>query len=194
MSFRVLVIPEDPTNNGYILKPLVERLLAECGKPKAVVKVLTNPKVGGYEQAVAAIRSELFRYRFMDLWLFLPDADMGTNLDALEGELNEKGIRLLCCAAVPEAEAWLLAGHRDKLGMAWNDVRAHGKLKEDVFEPFLAEHGNPRAPGKGRADLMRSTICDYNGLVACCPELLELKGRIEAAIIARDAELSEVGW
>lgn len=31
MSVRVLVIPEDPTHNGYILKPLVEMVLAEAG-------------------------------------------------------------------------------------------------------------------------------------------------------------------
>jgi len=29
VSFRVLVIPEDPTYNGYILQPTVERMLAE---------------------------------------------------------------------------------------------------------------------------------------------------------------------
>ena len=28
MSIRVLVIPEDPSNNGYILKPLVDAMLA----------------------------------------------------------------------------------------------------------------------------------------------------------------------
>ena len=42
MSFRVLVIPEDPTLNGYILKPLAERLLEDAGKPNAKVKVLDN--------------------------------------------------------------------------------------------------------------------------------------------------------
>jgi hypothetical protein len=51
MSFRVLVIPEDPTYNGYILKPLVERMLAEAGKPNARVTLLTNPKLGGYARA-----------------------------------------------------------------------------------------------------------------------------------------------
>jgi hypothetical protein len=35
VSFKVLVIPEDPTNNGYILKPLVEAILADAGKPGA---------------------------------------------------------------------------------------------------------------------------------------------------------------
>ena len=35
MSVQVLVIPEDPTNNGYILKPVVQMVLAEAGKPSA---------------------------------------------------------------------------------------------------------------------------------------------------------------
>ncbi|MFO1523674.1 MAG: hypothetical protein U1G05_16920 [Kiritimatiellia bacterium] len=37
MSFKVLVIPEDPTNNGYILKPLVQAILDDAGRPQARV-------------------------------------------------------------------------------------------------------------------------------------------------------------
>ena len=47
MSFRVLVIPEEPTNNGYILKPLVERMLAETGKPNARVVDPHQPRLQG---------------------------------------------------------------------------------------------------------------------------------------------------
>jgi len=32
MSFKVLVIPEDSTRDEHILKPLVERIFAECGR------------------------------------------------------------------------------------------------------------------------------------------------------------------
>jgi hypothetical protein len=35
LSFNALVVPEDPSNNGYILKPLVVCLLEACGKPNA---------------------------------------------------------------------------------------------------------------------------------------------------------------
>ena len=76
MSFDVLVIPEDPENNGYILRPLVSRILAECGKTNAKVTVLTNPRTKGYEHAKALLLNQLFeRYRHMNLFLFLPDAD-----------------------------------------------------------------------------------------------------------------------
>ncbi len=62
MSFRVLVIPEDPTYNGYILRPLAETMLAEAGRPNARVTVLANPKLDGYDHAVQAIKT-LSNYR-----------------------------------------------------------------------------------------------------------------------------------
>lgn len=181
MSFRVLVIPEDPTYNGYILQPLVERMLMELGKPNAHVKVLTNPKLHGYAHAVIAIRESLaIRYGHFDLWLFLPDADRATNLDGLEAELLEQGAHLFCCAARPEVEAWLLAGHRDKLSIPWGDVRQHPHMKEDIFEPFLKESGDDRSPGGGRERLVRETLANYRGLLAVCPELAELENRLRA--------------
>ena len=79
MSFRVLVIPEDPLQNGHILKPLVQAIMQDTDKPAAKVKLLTKPRVRGYGQAVNAIRNELSGiYRFMDLWVFFPDADRMT--------------------------------------------------------------------------------------------------------------------
>ena len=46
----MLVIPEDPVQNGYILKPLIEMVLAEAGKPAARVKVLSRPRLRGYDE------------------------------------------------------------------------------------------------------------------------------------------------
>jgi hypothetical protein len=179
MSFRVLVIPEDPTHNGYILKPLVERMLTETGKPNAKVTILTNPKLNGYAHAVAAIRNELVeRYGHLDLWLFMPDADRAGDLAALEKEVGEKGICLFCCAAKPEVEVWLLAGHRQKLAAKWSDVVSHLRLKEEIFEPFLKQHGDPRSAGAGREVLTRATLANYRGLLDVCPELKELHDRL----------------
>jgi hypothetical protein len=186
VSFRVLVIPEDPTYNGYILQPIVERMLGELGKPNAHVKILTNPKLNGYAHAVSAIREDLaIRYRHFDLWLFLPDADRATNLEALETALSGQSVRLFCCAAQPEVEAWLLAGHRDKLAIPWQGVCQHGRLKEDVFEPFLKEFGDSRSPGGGRERLVRETLTNYRGLLAVCPELAGLEARLRAFFGAR---------
>jgi hypothetical protein len=179
MSFRVLVIPEDPTYNGYILRPLVEKMLAEAGRPNARVVVLANPKLDGYDDAVRAIKGELAeRYGHFGLWLFLPDADRAAGLDGLEQTLETKGICLKCCAAKPEVEAWLLAGHRQHLSVTWPEIRAHPRLKEEVFEPFVLEHGDPRSPGNGRESLMRETLSNYRSLLEMCPELKELDERL----------------
>lgn len=179
MSFRVLIIPEDPTNNGYILKPLVNRMLDEVGKTNAQTLVLTNPRLTGYDHAVKAIEEDLpERYAFYDLWLFLPDADRAAGAPALEARMRTRGIPLLCCAARPEVEAWALAGHRDKVPGNWSDLRSHARFKEDVFGPFLANHGDVRAAGGGREKLMRQSLANYRGLLAVCPELAELEQRL----------------
>ncbi|MBU0717819.1 MAG: hypothetical protein KJ749_06175 [Planctomycetes bacterium] len=182
MSFRALVVPEDPTNNGYILKPLVERLLCECGRPNARVVVLTNPRVSGYEHAKGLLRSEIIeRYSHIDLILFLPDADgedRAAEFTDLENQANVQGTRMLCCAAVQEVEVWLLAGHRTKLSIGWRDVRADQWVKENVFDQFLAEHGDSRRAGGGRDLLMQETLRNYRGLLEVCPELQELDRRV----------------
>jgi hypothetical protein len=181
VSFRVLVIPEDPTYNGYILQPIVERMLAELGKPNAHVVILTNPKLNGYTHAVSAIREGLIdRYKHFDLWLFLPDGDRASNLGAIDSELLERGVHLFCCAAQPEVEAWLLAGHRDELPIPWPEVRRHAHLKEEVFEPFLKQFGNSLSTGGGRERLTRQTLTNYRGLLSVCPELAELEDRLRA--------------
>jgi hypothetical protein len=179
VSFRVLVIPEDPTYNGYILQPIVERMLTELGKPNAHIMILTNPKLNGYPHAVSAIRGDLIdRYRHFDLWLFLPDADRANDLRGLENALAERNVHLFCCAAQPEVEAWLLAGYRDKLSIPWPEVRQHPRLKEDVFKPFLKQSGDPRSTGGGRERLTRQTLTNYRGLLSVCPELVELSERL----------------
>ncbi|MBN8247837.1 MAG: hypothetical protein J0L84_10380 [Verrucomicrobia bacterium] len=179
MSLKVLVIPEDPTYNGAILQPLAERMLAEIGKQQARVKVLTDPKLGGIEQARRAIRTELpDRYRHVPLWLFFPDADEAGEMSQLEGEMRQMGIALFGCAAQPEVEAWLLAGHRQRLGVPWSEVRQHSRLKEEVFAPFINAYGNPRLPDQGRAKLMQETLGQYRGLLSCCPELQDLEQRL----------------
>lgn len=181
MSFKVLVIPENPSNNGYILKPLVERLLEDCGKPRAKVTVLTNPRAQGYEHVKGLMPDILARYKHYDLLLFLPDGD-GKNRDhefsTLEANASHHEVRLICCAAVEEVETWLLAGHKRNLALPWGEVRAHTSVKEVVFEPFLAAHGNPDAAGAGRMELMSATLHNFQGLLDSCPELATLKARI----------------
>jgi hypothetical protein len=51
MSLNVLVVPENPTYNGAILKPFCERLFVECGKTQARIEVMANPRTNGYAHA-----------------------------------------------------------------------------------------------------------------------------------------------
>jgi len=182
MSFNVLVIPEDPTYNGYILKPLVEAILADAGKPRAKVNVLTSPRLNGYDQAKTAIRGKLAdSYRHYDLWLFIPDADCATPeaMRALENELAGKNIKLLCCPARPEVEIYACAAHRAELRAPWQTVRSERNMKEKYFNPLIAARGDSRAAGGGRAELVRAGIKLGNTLYQLCDELADLRDRIK---------------
>lgn len=181
MSFSVLVIPEDPQQNGHILKPLVQAIMRDVGRQRAGVKLLTQPRVRGYDQAVKAIRDELpAKYGFMDLWLFFPDVDKA-NKDAmrnLETHAAAKGITLLCCAAQPEVEIYGSVGYRDDIREAWEKVRQHPRMKEEVFDPLLARHGDPRRPGAGRDSMIDRSLRNLPLLFRLCPELRCLRDRI----------------
>jgi hypothetical protein len=63
MSLNVLVVPENPTYNGAILKPLCEKLFVECGRAQAKIEVLANPRTNGYEHA-----KSLFPATILDLY------------------------------------------------------------------------------------------------------------------------------
>ena len=181
MSFKVLVIPEDPTNNGYILKPLVEAILTDAGKPNANVQVLTSPRLNGYEDAVKAIQGDLVeRYGYKDLWLFIPDADLATPaaMSAMETKLAEKNINLFCCPAQPEVEIYACVAHRSELGAPWSEVRKSSSMKETFFDPLLASKGDARRAGKGRDQLIAASLTSLNTLYRFCPELAELRNRL----------------
>jgi hypothetical protein len=196
MSLNVLVVPENPTYNGAILKPLCERLFAECGRPRAAVEVMANPRTNGYEHAKSLFPETILDlYSHKHLVLFLPDSDgqdRSAEFARLEADFerravaNAKPIRLICCAAVPEVEAWLLAGHQDKWepNWQWGTMRADRSIKENYFYPFLQKHGldQSRYPDGGRKQLMLEALRNYAGIKQRCPELQELEDRIRTHI------------
>ena len=185
MSFKVLVIPEDPTHNGYILKPLMQAILADAGKPAAKVDVLTNPKLGGYDHAIRAIREELpDRYSFWDLWIFVPDADRASPqaMSDLEDALAEKTVRLLCCPAQPEVEIYACAAYRQEITGGWDAARQDPKMKEDVFLPLLQKHGDNRRAGAGRDLMIAESLKNLQLLFRLCAELKALRDRIAQVI------------
>ena len=185
MSLTVLVIPEDPTQNGHILKPLVQAIMRDVGRPNAKVTLLTQPRVRGYDQAVTAVRNNLSaRYGFMDLWLFFPDADKAERnaMRDLEDHVATDGVTLLCCAAQPELEIFACAGFRDDIPESWEEVRRHPRMKEEVFGPLLAMHGDPRQPGAGRNLMVGRSLRNLPLLFQLCPELRRLRDRIECRL------------
>lgn len=185
MSLRVLVIPEDPTHNGYILKPIAEMILADIGKPNAKVELLTNPRLTGYDAAVQAIRNDLApRYSFMDLWLFFPDADRANEpaTRRLEDDLASKDVTLLCCPAMPEVEVYACVGYRDEIEPTWAEVRTHPRMKETIFEPLLRKYGDLRRPGGGRKSMTQHSIANRRGFYELCPEMAQLRDRIKESV------------
>ena len=189
MSFKVLVVPEDPTHDGYILKPLAEALLADAGRPRAKVQVLENPRVKGYPDAARTIRGDEFQtsYAHYHLWLFIPDADRAKRdaMDHLEAVSRSRGVSLLCCAAQPEVDIYACVPFRHELHMTWEEVRNHPRMREEVFEPLLARHGYPRRPGGGRDLMITRSLRNLPLLYRLCPETKRLRDRIAAYLEAR---------
>jgi hypothetical protein len=180
VSLKVLIIPEDPTQNGYILKPLIEAILCDVGKERAQVTVLTNPRLQGYDHAVKAIVEELpSRYKYWDIWLFMPDADRASDegMRALENKMLEKNINLLCCAARPEVEIFACVGYRSELRAQWSEVRSSDRMKEDFFKPLLEERGDKRRAGGGRDLLIAHSLANMQAMYRLCPELADLRDR-----------------
>jgi hypothetical protein len=194
MSYRVLVIPEDPTYNGHILQPLVKALLDRAGKSNSRVTVLTDPHIFGVDQAISSAPQIAHDSPMYDLFLLMVDRDarLGNGESRLqrprEAErraIDDYGRLLLACAAIEEVEVWLMAGHPDKvegLGFNWKDIRQHDNPKEQYFEPFLAAYGNRLEAGQGRKRLMREGLENLSGLLSRCDELADLLRRIEEAV------------
>lgn len=185
MSFKVLVIPEDPTNNGYILKPLLKAILTDVNKPNANLQILPNPRLQGYDHAVRAIKNELLgKYGHWHLWLFIPDSDRAKSdaMDGLEAELKDKGVHLICSPAIPEVEIYACVAFRDEFGEKWNEARKSTRFKEEYFEPLIEKHGNKDAPGKGREKMTIEGLRKMETLYQLCPELKQLRDRIAAVV------------
>lgn len=181
MSFKVLVIPEDPTHNGAVLKPLLDSLLTDAGIPSPQIQILNNPRVQGYDQAIAAIRGELVeRYRWCDLWLFIPDSDRANveSMRHLEKTIAARDANLMCCIVQPEVEIYACAGYHAEISGGWARARQHHRFKEEVFPRLLALHGDPRRPSGGRDLMIAASLANLPMLYRLCPELKVLRDRI----------------
>lgn len=195
MSTRVMIVPEDPTLDQYILKPIVERIFQDLGRP-SFVEVLQDPHLRGVDEALdAKIIADIVRDRSMfQLFLLLVDRDCNdtssnrrnNEMLAAEREAEHTG-KLFACLAREEVEVWMLALHREALGVSWSEVRKECHPKERFADPFLKQRGWMTEVGKGRKRAMRDLGAGWKGLLQVCPEIDELKRRIDEWLQAERA-------
>lgn len=190
MSFKVLVIPEDPTHDEAILKPLVQKMMQVLGKPSAKIQVLKDPKIDGYGHAKSLLDEIIEIWGFADLILFLHDRDCQETVDesckTLTKKHQAKGKPFIAQCAWQEIEIWLLALHQEELfalpefkskKLRWSDVRNDCSVKENYFTPFLQRYGDAGSSG-GRERLMKEGLGKFSSLLTRCPELRTLKTQI----------------
>jgi len=200
---RVLVIPEDPRLDQYVLKPILEAMFKRLGRPRAIVRVCQDPVLGGVDQATNWNRIEeiLDLYRGMvDIFLLIVDRDgqdgRRSALDSIEEKAREAlppGRHFLAENAWQEIEVWVLAGLDLPAGWSWQDVRTEPHAKETYFMPFARKRGVVEEPGEGRKRLTLEAAARYDRIRRLCPEdVASLEDRLAKLLVPpgliRDAE------
>ncbi len=185
---KVLIIPEDQTHDQFIVRPVVEAIVEDLGL-RASVQVLPEPRLRGSGQALdeELVRSIVRANPMVDLFVLAVDRDCdreGNDGRAAQRASEHPG-KLLACVARQEVEVWMLALHRDRLGVGFTDVRAECDPKERFAEQLLDDLGNRDGPGAGRKAAMRQLAGNLRGLLAVCDELARLREDIEAWASAR---------
>ena len=183
----VLVVPEDFGKDQFILKPLLSRLLASLGKPRATVRVCQDPLLGGVGEALKSERLAeiLDRYggRVQVILLCIDrDGDTGRRqrLDQLEEEFGE---RFLGVEAWEEIETWALAGVELPPGWTWAVVRAEVDVKERYFDVLARQRGIDGGPDGGRSALGEEAARRIDAIRRKCPEDFDAVARRLEAII-----------
>lgn len=180
---KVLVIPEDPTHDQHILKPIVQRIFKDLNT-SARIEVLQDPHLGSVSQALDKdiLASILDQRRMFDLFLLMVDRDCEdgrqTQLKARLDEAKARGKVMLGCLAIEEVEVWALALHRDELDARWSEVLKECHPKEAYFDPLVREKSWQEGLGKGRVAAMKALPGNWRSLKSCCSELERLQGEI----------------
>ncbi len=188
---KVLIIPEDPTLDQYILKPVVERVLQELGR-RARVEVLWDPRLRGIHDALDAdtVAGIVDDNPMVDLFLLMIDRDcnrFGNQAKALARQ-SEHPQRLLVCLAIEEVEVWMLALFRDGLTFSWSEVRKECDPKERFALPFLQQRDWSGLIGGGRKRAMRGLGKQWAGLTKVCPEIGALSEAVDRWLRTRQQD------
>ena len=74
---NVLIIAEDFRKDQFVLKPIIEKMFADIGKPRAKVLMCLDPLLGGIDQATdwERIHEILEMYPMVDIFLLVVDRD-----------------------------------------------------------------------------------------------------------------------
>ncbi len=187
MSRNILVIPEDFRLDQYILQPLVKAMMRRLERPSANVRVLTNPLLGGLDQAVRLemLMSIVDQYPLVDSFLLLVDRDGKEGrrrvLDAREREVGETlgaGRGFFAQEAWQEIEVWGLASQQLPEGWRWSEIRNDPHPKEHYYDVFAGERGIANTLAGGRRQIGRDVSSQYAKIRSRCPELRTLESRI----------------
>lgn len=189
---RVLIITEDFTQDQYIVKPIVEAMLAAVGRPRAKVEVCRDPRFQGVTQAMDWQRlvKVIDRYRGMvDLFVLCVDRDNNPTrraaLDSLEAQAKAYAPDKMFLSehAWQELEVWLLAGHDLPSAWDWQAIRAEEHPKENYYLPFARQRNVHRQPAQGRSTLAIEAAKRYSRIRHLCPEdIAILEQRIRASL------------
>ena len=175
---RVLIIPEDPTLDQYVLKPVVARILTDL-ELTARVDVLQDPHLRGVGQALnkKMVASIVRDNPMIDLFVLAVDRDCNRkkNEQLAQARCHEHADQLVAVLAHQEVEVWAMALHKDKLPVSWRDVRADCDPKERFWDPLVAQERWLPTVGKGRKKAMRALSGQWKKLLSRCPELKQFR-------------------
>ena len=172
---KVLIIPENPRKDQYILKPIFERLFASFAKPNTKVVVCPKPSMRGVNDALNENRlKEVFNcYPMFDIFVLCVDRDgVTTRRDRLD-QLEQTFKRLVAVNAWEELETWVLAGLDLPKDWVWATIRADISVKENYFEPLARQRRIDDGPGGGRKTLGEEAARRLTGMRQKCPEDLD---------------------
>lgn len=185
---KVLVIPEDPTNDQHVLKPIVAAIFKDLGRV-ARVDILQNPRLQSVTQALDPknLAGIIASYPQSDLFLLLLDRDCeefrSEKIKAREQEASNMNKVLIGSLALEEVEMWALAVYDGPLPHTWQEMRCECHPKESFFEPLVVQLELQNTVGRGRKRLMSEfTAKEHARLLRLCPEVAELQERIKQVL------------
>lgn len=186
---NVLVIPEDPKHDQYILKPLFERLFRSIGKGRVCVKICHDPVLGGVGEALklGRLKGIVKQYEPMiDMFILCVDRDglrgRKQRLREIEAVFSSTHV-FFAENAWEEIETWALAGLRLPKDWKWGEIRTEIQVKEVYFDRLIKIRKLGVDPGLGRKQLGREAASNVKLIrTRCTEDFDDLANRIESAL------------